>query len=139
MEGEVGIPPLLRVVQAAHIDGGAGLLRHGLHRSHMVVVPVGQEDRPAAETVLLQIVQNGVALVAGVDDGAVQGLLVGDYVAVGLQLPDRDGFDQHIYSSFVSRRMVTGPSLTEATSISAPKTPVSTRKPRARHSAITSS
>ena len=128
------------IVQTVEVYGGAGLLRDGVHGAHMVIVTVGQKNSPTAQVVFLQIVQNEIALVTGVDDGAVQGGFVGDHIAVGLQLAHRQGLDQHgSYSSFVSSRMVKGPSFSERTSIFAPKTPVSTRKPRARHSAITRS
>lgn len=70
--------------------------------------------------------------------GAHERVLVGDDVAVGLQLAYRQGFYKH-YSSSVSRIIVTGPSFTEATCISAPNSPVSTLKPRLRHSEMTSS
>ena len=95
VEGKVEVPPGFGVVLPVQIDPGAGLLRQGLHRAHVVKVPVGQENGPAAQAVLLQVVQDGVALVAGVDDGAVQARLVGDHVAVGLQLADGYGLDQH--------------------------------------------
>ena len=105
----------------------------------MVEVAVREQDGDALEVVGLDVVEDGVGLVARVDDDAFERLLVGNDVAVGLDLTDGEGFDQHAYSSFVSRSMVTGPSLTEATCISAAKTPVSTVKPLARHSATTSS
>ena len=45
----------------------------------------------------------------------------------------------HFHSSLVSSRMVTGPLLTDSTSISAPNSPVSTRNPLSRQSATTRS
>ena len=82
-------------VQGVHIHDGPGLLRHGVHRAHMVIVPVGQENGPAFQAVVLKIIQNGVALVTRVDDHTFQRGFVGDHVAVGLQLAHGQGFDQH--------------------------------------------
>ena len=100
---------------------------------------VSQHDGPAAEPVVLEVVEDDVRLRAGVYDRALERGLVGDDVAVGLKLPDGQGFDKHTHSSSVSTSMVTGPSFTLSTSISAPKRPVSTLKPRSRQRAITRS
>ena len=128
------------VVLLVHIDDGPGLLLDALHRADVVIVTVGQENGLAVQPVVLQIIEDGVALIAGVDDDALQRLLVGDHVAVGLQLTDRQRFDQHsAYSSFVSKSMVTGPSFWLSTCMSAPNSPVWTTKPCSRQRAITSS
>ena len=86
VEGEVGVMAFVPIVQTVEVYGGAGLLRDGVHGAHMVIVTVSQKNSPTAQVVFLQIVQNEIALVTGVDDGAVQGGFVGDHIAVGLQL-----------------------------------------------------
>ena len=123
----------------AHVEPGARGLQQGVRRADMVEVRVREQHRAAVELVVLQVVEDGARLVAGVYHGAVEAVLVRHDVAVRFKLPHGQGLYKHIQSSFVSRMMVTGPSFTEATCISAPNCPVSTSKPRARHSAMTSS
>ena len=139
-EREVIVPTDTAVVLLMHVDDGTRLLLDPFHRTDMVVVAVGQENGLAVKPVILQIVEDGVALIAGVNDNALQRLFVGDHIAVGLQLADRQRFDQHgFYSSFVSKSMVTGPSFWLSTCMSAPNSPVRTVKPCSRQRAITSS
>ena len=83
-------------VAPVYPDGRTGLFRDGGDSARVVVVAVGQQYGLAAEVVVLEIVHDGVALVAGVDDRAAEGGLVGDDVAVGLKLTDRDGLNKHI-------------------------------------------
>ena len=101
---------VFRVILRIHVNGCACLFLYCFHSSDMVIVPVGEEDGFAGEVVALQIVEYGVAFITGVDDNAFKCFFVGHNIAVGLKVSDRKRFDQHDYSSFVSSRMVTGPS-----------------------------
>ena len=115
-----------------------------LVETHAVIeMTVREQDGAHMEMAALNIVENEIGVRAGVDDGGVERCLVRDNVAIGLQVSDFDGFDEHesasFYSSLVSSRMVIGPLLTDSTSMSAPNSPVSTWNPASRQSAITRS
>ena len=72
-----------------------------------------------------QGIENGVGLIAGVDDQRLG--IVGEQVGVGLVQAQGQLLDVHLclrsMSSTVSRINVTGPSLTDSTFMSAPKRP----------------
>ena len=101
---------VFRVILRIHVNGCACLLLYCFHCSDMVIVPVGEEDGFAGEMIALQIVEYGVAFITRIDDNTLKCFFVGYNIAVGLKVSDRERFDQHDYSSFVSSRMVTGPS-----------------------------
>ena len=57
---------------------------------------VREHDGAALEVVVFNVAKYGVALRAGVDNGALERVLVGDYVAVGLQVSHRESFYKHV-------------------------------------------
>ena len=95
-------------VERVHVHGRAGLLVHGVDGAGVVVVTVREQDGAAGEVVVLQIVEDGVGLVARVDDGALERGLVGDDVAVGHEVPDGQTFDEHGVASFIIDRYRAG-------------------------------
>ena len=104
------------------VDLAAGLRHQLLHRAHMVKVAVGQQD--GLELFALQGVQNGVRLIAGIDDHGLA--VIGQDIGIGL-IQSKSQLPNHLclrsISSTVSRMRVTGPSLTDSTFMSAPKRP----------------
>ena len=95
-------------VERVHVHGRAGLLVHGVDGAGVVVVTVREQDGAAGEVVVLQIVEDGVGLVARVDDGALERGLVGNDVAVGHEVPDGQTFDEHGVASFIIDRYRAG-------------------------------
>lgn len=95
-------------VERVHVHGRAGLLVHGVDGAGVVIVAVREQDGAAGEVVVLEVVENGVGLVAGVDDGALERGLVRDDVAVGHEVPDGQTFDEHGVASFIIDRYRAG-------------------------------
>ena len=95
-------------VERVHVHGRTGLLVHGVDGTGVVVVAVREQDGAAGEVVVLEVVEDGVRLVAGVDDGALERGLVRDDVAVGHEVPDGQTFDEHGVASFINDRYRAG-------------------------------
>ena len=66
----------------------------------MVKVTVREHNCGAFQLVQLKIVHNGIRLTAGVDDRAIEALLVSYNVAVGLNMTERHTFYIHRETSF---------------------------------------
>ena len=94
----------------------------------VVIVAVGQEDILHGDVLLPHHGQDALGLVSGINDGGYLSLLVLQDVAVGADGAHRHDFYFQGNPSYcsVSYKMVTGPSFTEATFISAPNWPCST-------------
>ena len=88
--GIVRVTGGMGVVPGTEIDRRAGLLHDGLNGADVVIMAVSQKNGLTAQAVVFQIIQNGVALITGVNDDTAEGFLVRHDVAVGLQLADRD-------------------------------------------------
>ena len=70
------------------MDHQVGVRAHQpLHPADVVEVPVGQQDRFQRQPQLAELVQNGVGLIARVDDAAEGTFFVVDDEAIGLISP----------------------------------------------------
>ena len=79
------------------VDRQVGIGRaEGCQAAHVVVVAVGEEDVGGGEPLAGEPLSHGVAVIAGIDDGAAVGLFVRKDVAIGLQLPKGEGEKLHV-------------------------------------------
>ena len=85
-------------ILGAEVNLAARVRRQLPDSAYMVKVPVGQQDRFQRQPQLAELVQNGVGLIARVDDAAEGTFFVVDDVAVDLIGPQSQGVHfQHRY------------------------------------------
>ena len=115
------------VVMSAGDDLCAVFLGKLLGVADVVIVTVGEHHVGQLAAVLLDLGVERPALVAGIDDRRSAGRLVNEVGTVGFKRRDAvDLYTYHRFSSLELMSMVTGPSLSSETAISAPKMPFST-------------
>ena len=88
------LPGQARVV-LVHVNRGTGGGLQGLDAAHVVKVAVGQENGLDREAQIGKGLSHPLALVAGVDDGAYLGGLVGHHIAIGPQVTQGQNGNLH--------------------------------------------
>ena len=83
-------------IQLMDIKIGARFFDDRICCTGMIPMSVGDQDSAAFHVVLLEIVQNGVRLITGIDDGTIHRVFIGNDITVGFQLSYRNCFNQHI-------------------------------------------
>ena len=84
-----------REIGVGHIHRCAGRVIDLLQPHAVIEMAVREQNGAHMEMAALDIVENEIGVRAGVNDGGVERRFVRDDVAVGLQVSDFDGFDEH--------------------------------------------